>query len=120
MRILMQPEDRRKIYGRTYTPRDEALKNLTYGVKVFAAGLAVAFGITSYHATKDANMFLDMLKGDFEAASTINNPKALETILKERDHVLKMFGCIPPHAVWTKNYDGTFYYSDAVCFNIPK
>ncbi|MBU2522873.1 MAG: hypothetical protein KKE23_01115 [Nanoarchaeota archaeon] len=114
----MQEHDRpNKIYGKTYTKRDEALENLTKIARGAVLIMAAGFVAMSVYATSEANKKFNVLKEDFKAASIVNDPKVLENILNERNKIAKKHMCVPPYLVWIENYDGSFYFKDPiVCF----
>ena len=114
----MDPEERRKIYGRTYTPEDKNRENIIYTVKWVAMALALGFATQAGYATSEARKELGAVKEVFKTASIPQNKKALEIILNRRDQIVKHYGCLPQ--TWTKNYDNTFYFSDTICFKYSK
>ena len=110
----MEPEERRKIYGRTYTKQDENYENFISTVRKIGVVIALGLATQAWYATSEAGRKLDDVKEVFKTASVPQNKKALEIILNKRDQIVKQYGCLPQ--TWTKNHDNTFYFSDTVCF----
>ena len=106
------------VYGKTYTQRDENISNLIHGVKVFGAGLVIAFGVVSYNATKEANKKFDVLKEDFRAASMVNNKKVMDDIVAKRKIIEKEYRCLP--ASWTSHKSYPVDFDDTICFKYSK
>lgn len=114
----MNPDERKKIYGRTHTPRDENLENVISTVKGIGLAVLLGLGTMAIYATSEAGKKLNLLKEDFRAAAIANNSKVLGNILEERNKIVKQYGCLPQ--TWKKNYDNTFYFSDTTCFIYQK